>query len=309
MLNDYNFLSTKCGFNISLKHFKVVNSFIDKCSKYNNLADLINESINDDVLQKYQIKAILNVLLTDKFNYCTKSINLNSIYNGPLEDLSKIFTGWNLFDIVIVYYHPQLGITVINPKNEESWKVISGELIKNELVVIYTGFFGKEYDKEKAYQVCDAVAEIIQGSDIKKINHESFGSKEYVFTKPEKKQQVITQPHNISIQRKLSGQLGILVTNELFHNGNVEAWKKIIESYETKFPDTKILVFYDNEEIKDINTLFKWGKVKSGSFIYIRLFGPEFRFFSKLKRYLYQGASHNFEAFLKGAPGNVLSLF
>ena len=25
---------------------------------------------------------------------------------------------------------------------------------------------------------------------------------------------------------------GVVVTNELFHNGNVEAWKKIIESYE-----------------------------------------------------------------------------
>ena len=28
----------------------------------------------------------------------------------------------------------------------------------------------------------------------------------------------------------------ILVTNELFHNGNVEAWKKIIQSYTTKYP-------------------------------------------------------------------------
>ena len=62
-------------------------------------------------------------------------------------------------------------------------------------------------------------------------------------------------------------------------------------------------------QINDINTLFKWGKVKSGSLIYVSLYGPEFRFLPKLKKYLYQGASHGFEAFLKGNPGNILNLF
>jgi hypothetical protein len=70
-----------------------------------------------------------------------------------------------------------------------------------------------------------------------------------------------------------------------------------------------VLVFYDNEQIQNLNTLFTWGKVKSGTLIYISLYGPEFRFLSKLRKYLYQGASHNFEAFLKCAPGNILNLF
>ena len=312
MKNNLNLLSTRNGFNTSVKLFKIINFFINECLKYRNLADLINESINNNDLEKNQIKTILNILLIDKFQYCTKSINLKSIYNGPLEDLSKTFKKWNILDIVIVYYHPQLGITVINPKKEESWKTIPDELKKNELVVIYTGFFDKEYDKEKASKACDAIAEVIQGGKIK--NDESFKDNSFKFPKyeprkPEKKEQVVAQPQRLATRNKLSGTIGIRVTNEVFHNGNVEAWKKIIESYEVKFPDTKVLVFYDNEQINNLNTLFTWGKVKSGTLIYIRLYGPEFRFLSKLKNYLYQGASHNFEAFLKGTPGNILNLF
>ena len=312
MKNTLNLLSTRGGFNTSVRFFKIINSFINECSKYRNLADLINESINNNNLEKNQIKTILKILLIDKFQYCTKSINLKSIYNDPLENLSKIFKKWNIFDIVIVYFHPQLGTIVINPKKKESWKAISGELKKNELIVIYTGFFDKEYDKEKACKACDIIAEVIQGGkvkDDKTFKADSFEFPKYEPRKPEKKEQIATQPQKLSTQKKLSGGLGIRVTNEVFHNGNVEAWKKIIESYEVKFPDTKVLVFYDNEQIQNLNTLFKWGKVKSGTLIYVRLYGPEFRHLSKLRKYLYQGASHNFEAFLKGSPGNILNLF
>ncbi len=312
METNLNFLSTRNGFNTGMKLFKVINSLITECTKYRNLADLINESVDKNILEKEQIRTIVNILLIDKFQYCTKSLNLRSIYNGPLENLSKIFVKWNILDIVIVYYHPQLGTIVINPKKEESWKVISGELKENELAVIYVGFFDKEFDKEKARRACDVVAEIIQGGDVK--DAESFKTDSFVFPmneprKPESKQQAAAQPQVSTVKKKLSGKVGIVVTNEVFHNGNVEAWKRIIESYEVKFPDTRVLVFYDNEQIQNLNTLFKWGKVKSGSLIYVSLYGPEFRFLPKLKRYLYQGASHNFEAFLKGNPGNILNLF
>ena len=111
------------------------------------------------------------------------------------------------------------------------------------------------------------------------------------------------------VKKKLSPQYGILVSNELFHNGNVEAWKRIITSYENKYPDTKVLVFYEGEQIHDINTLFKWGKVKHGTNIYISLLGPEFRDVSKLRRYLSQGASPRFEDFLRGDPTKMLQLF
>ena len=110
-------------------------------------------------------------------------------------------------------------------------------------------------------------------------------------------------------KKKITPHYGVLVTNELFHNGNVEAWKKIIASYEMKYPQTKVLVFYDGEQILDINTLFKWGKVKHGTYIEFALMGTVFADVSKLRRYLEQGASHRFEAFLKGDPTKNLVLF
>jgi hypothetical protein len=99
------------------------------------------------------------------------------------------------------------------------------------------------------------------------------------------------------------------VTNELFHNGNVEAWKRIIASYNAKHPDLQVLVYYDGERIMDINALFKWGKVKHGSTIQFAIAGEDISDVAKLQRYLSQGASHLFEAFLKGPVNSVMALF
>jgi hypothetical protein len=76
-----------------------------------------------------------------------------------------------------------------------------------------------------------------------------------------------------------------------------------------KYPQIKVLVFYDNEQILDLNTLFKWGKVKHGTYIDFALIGSEFIDASKLRRYLEQGASNRFAAFLKGDPTKDLILF
>jgi hypothetical protein len=102
---------------------------------------------------------------------------------------------------------------------------------------------------------------------------------------------------------------GITVQNELFHNGNVEAWKKIIASYEYSHPGLKVFVYYDGEQIHDLNTLFKWGKVKRGTAIMVSVGGENIRNVAKLQKYLRQGASHLFEAFLKGHPHQILKLF
>ncbi len=109
--------------------------------------------------------------------------------------------------------------------------------------------------------------------------------------------------------RKMTPMISIPVTNELFHNGNVEAWKRIIASYQSKYPDLQIFVYYDGERITDINSLFKWGKVKHGSCIQFVVVGENIQDVAKLKRYFTQGASNMFEAFLQGAPGTILRLF
>lgn len=109
--------------------------------------------------------------------------------------------------------------------------------------------------------------------------------------------------------RKVTPLVSVPVTNELFHNGNVEAWKRIIASFEHKYPSLHIFVYYEGERITDINSLFKWGKVKHGSSIQFVVAGDNIQDVAKLKRYFTQGASPMFEAFLQGAPGTILPLF
>ncbi|MEE0878866.1 MAG: hypothetical protein UH788_06285 [Treponemataceae bacterium] len=128
-----------------------------------------------------------------------------------------------------------------------------------------------------------------------------------VTSQPQNEEQTPVQSPN-SI-KKMSPMLSVVVTNELFHNGNVEAWKRIMNSYTTKYPDLQIWIYYEGEKITDINALFKWGKVKHGSCIQFVVVGEEIKDVPKLKRYFTQGASPMFEAFLQGAPGTVLNLF
>ncbi|MDR0388905.1 MAG: hypothetical protein LBH73_02425 [Spirochaetaceae bacterium] len=108
---------------------------------------------------------------------------------------------------------------------------------------------------------------------------------------------------------KMTPRYAVVVQNELFHNGNVEAWKRIVASYKAKYPQLEVFIYYDGERILDINSLFKWGKVKHGSAIEFAVAGNDIKDVAKLQRYLAQGASHMFEAFLHGPVNNVLRLF
>ena len=108
---------------------------------------------------------------------------------------------------------------------------------------------------------------------------------------------------------RMSSLNSVPVTNELFHNGNVEAWKRIIRSYNAKYPNLQVFIYYDGERIVDINTLFKWGKVKHGSCIQFCVSGENIQDLAKLSRYFRQGASSQFEAFLHGSPDTVMTLF
>jgi hypothetical protein len=108
---------------------------------------------------------------------------------------------------------------------------------------------------------------------------------------------------------KMTPMYSVTVTNELFHNGNVEAWKRIISSYNAKYPELQVYIYYEGERILDINSLFKWGKVKHGSAIQFAIAGTEIKDVAKLQRYLVQGASNQFEAFLRGPVSGVMKLF
>jgi hypothetical protein len=126
---------------------------------------------------------------------------------------------------------------------------------------------------------------------------------------PEPPKAAVAAAQAVKPGARMTPMYSVVVQNELFHNGNVEAWKRIIASYNTKHPNLQVLVYYDGERIMDINALFKWGKVKHGSTIQFAIAGEDISDVAKLQRYLSQGASHLFEAFLKGPVNSVMALF
>jgi hypothetical protein len=126
---------------------------------------------------------------------------------------------------------------------------------------------------------------------------------------PEPPKAAVAAAQAVKPGARMTPMYSVPVSNELFHNGNVEAWKRIIASYNSKHPDLTVLVYYDGERITDINALFKWGKVKHGSTIQFAIAGEEISDVAKLQRYFAQGASRMYEAFLKGPVNSVMALF
>ncbi|MBN2736874.1 MAG: hypothetical protein JXR70_07845 [Spirochaetales bacterium] len=331
---QFDTLSTREGFNSSLRHFKLVNEIIQIFQDHYNLADILNVFLADKACDIVQIKSIVNALLFDKYAYEYGSFNLTESISD-FDFICDTIAKWNAVDIVLVYYHPELGVVLINPKNPEHWK-IAQSLKRNELLTIYAGQFAKTEKADKINQLAiDKIIELLSGKKIKAVTALEKGSYKFKAFQSEADQAPVVAEKKTAKKRKtkakaetqdkndiadmnlemgnskmrMTPMYGITVTNELFHNGNVEAWKKIIASYEHTFPGLKVYVFYDGERINDINTLFKWGKVKRGTAIMISVVGDKITMVAKLKRYLMQGASHRFEAFLKGPPTQLLKLF
>jgi hypothetical protein len=231
----------------------------------------------------------------------------------------------------MVYYHPDLGPMLINPKNKSHFESIH-TFKRNELITIYAGNFSPDNEIKAADSAISIIikylegkklntpAELIKGkfkSGEKKIVKKNSVSapmksstKAKVSTKAvkvetvqEKVEPVVSKP------KRITPYYSVVVTNELFHNGNVEAWKKIIQSYTTKYSGLEVYIYYDGERIHEIASLFKWGKVKHGSTIIFAVAGDNIKDVAKLQRYLKQGASIMFESFLKFPVNKILNLF
>ncbi len=332
---DFEKLSTKEGFNKSLAHFQGIADIIGDFEDYYNLADLINELLTKKEMQQNQILPTVYALLVDKYYYFSLSFNLKKTLNefSPLYETVK---KWKGVDAVILYHHPDLGPTLLNPKNKKHFEFINN-FKSNELITIYTGMFSdpdKNGIKEKAAK---AIAKYFDGSKI--TTNDKFLKGKYAFKpvaaeapvvkkkSPGRKKAVKTavkstvkkeavkpdnppqQPEPSAVGGRMTPLYSVPVTNELFHNGNVEAWKKIIQSYKTKHPGLEVYIYYDGERIHDIHSLFKWGKVKHGSTILFAVKGENIKDVAKLQRYFRQGASPMFESFLKFPVNKILNLF
>jgi len=301
METTYYTLGSKSNFNKALRHFTKVTDVVDEIESKRNLADLINDSRNDEEVHEDQKLPIVAAVIRDKFKYQYNSFTIPNTIN----DFQKILdesSKWTALDIVLVYFDPNGKVSLINPKNSLHWER-ARELHKDQLLVVYVKNL-KTQDKKIETEAISAITEMISGKDVF-INKDFIDSTVMPQKRVEKKSHAAAQANKKNLTPKYSVQ----VSNELFHNGNVEAWKKIIESFLTKYPDVDVHVYFKNEVINDINSLFKWGKVKHGDHIMIQISGENIRGVSKLQKYLYEGASPRFEQFLKIGVGQVLNLF
>lgn len=315
---NYNcFFSTREYVNLAVRYILSINSIIEKCNVKQNIVDVIEKSIAKKELQESQVKPILSTILRDKWKYKTSSRNLaSSIKNVDMfvKELSK----WDGLDIVLCYEHPELGFLAINPKNP-SFKSMLQTLKRNELLTVYVGMQEKgELSDELAKCAIDIIFGLVENIKRKApkelLKGEfSFGIKKHsVRSGKNAKEKDIKQENDRVIKNgiaTMSQILSVTVSNELFHNGNVEAWKNIIQSYKAKYRTARVLVFYEGEEVSNINALFRWGKVRYGSVIKFAVLDEEPKELSKLYKYLKAGAGPYFETFLLDAPYLILNLF
>ncbi|MCX8029247.1 MAG: hypothetical protein N2712_04540 [Brevinematales bacterium] len=304
MTNRYLFsLGTIEGFNTSIRHFYKTSGVKNAIESGQNPADQMNYYLDSGEIEPIQIIPISYAILVQKFGYRYKSYNLSRSLDSFNEIVARV-SSWDKVDMVIIYHNPAVGCMAINPKSIKHFNKV-GFLVKNFLVVIYAKYIGR--DKNETSEVEDKAISLL----IKLLNGVDIGDEDKVLKtkdleikKVEKKEEELSDD---SFQ--ITPKYGVEVTNELFHNGNVEAWKNVIESYNVKYPHLKVMVFHGGEQINDLNALFKWGKVKHGDTIFFCVAGRGIKDISKLRKYLFEAASNRFHTFLKKDVNKPLELF
>lgn len=302
MINDYMSLSTRSGFNKSLAHFRLVTGILNQLNGGANLADVIDDLEKRKSVEKSQIAPILNAVLRDRMGYRALSLNLP----GEVTDFHKIAEttkDWNRVDTVVAYHHPQLGITLLNPKELSQWEATQ-DFNREELVVLYAKAT-EESAAELEQKALEVLRDLLLGRNVKVGKEFHDPSLERKAAPPPPAAPVPKPGGKVRVTPKYSVQ----VTNELFHNGNVEAWKNIVESYKAKYPDLEVHIFHDGQKVNNINALFKWGKVKHGDVLLFSVSGEDIKGVAKLQRYLFEGASIRYNNFLKKDVNKVLNLF
>jgi hypothetical protein len=331
--NDYKYdmLSTREECNRAIRHLELVMEIVEDFNNSYNLADRIHDYIQAGEIEKSQIRPLIHSILIDKYNYVFSSHNLIrniANFNQLIKEISRM----KAIDIVLVYYHPELGAIPINPKNEKHWKAAKW-LKKNELISIFIGEFTETSSKPMYEEALLAIIELLKGhtveipaslhrgkytyKKVKTVSAKKEPEKETSDTLPapetkkkkKTKREEDEQVDEDIAELKMTRMYGIIVTNGVFHNGNVEAWKKIIRSYESVHKGTQVIIYYDGERINDIDSLFKWGKVKRGTAIMMAVVGNNIKEVAKLRRYLAEGASPRFKQFISGPPTAILRIF
>ena len=161
MISQFEGLADREGFNASVRHIQSVIAAVDRMAGKENLADIIDELLEDKVLDKDDIRPVVSMILGQKFSYRSVSANLDSI-TSDLSAVSEETVKWNAVDLVAIYFHPDLGAIVVNPKNKRRMAQID-RLNRSELLVIYSGRFAKEGEVGLLDATAQAVIDLFAG--------------------------------------------------------------------------------------------------------------------------------------------------
>jgi len=103
----------------------------------------------------------------------------------------------------------------------------------------------------------------------------------------------------------------IVIENEAFGFGNIEAWANIIRSYREQHPQHQVLLLYHSLPVANLTSLFKLDKgVDRDAFqLSVAARDKDFRHLNKLHRLLVEGAGTDFQKFLVPELHRVLKLF
>ena len=109
---------------------------------------------------------------------------------------------------------------------------------------------------------------------------------------------------------KVTAPRNIVVTNEEFVYGNIEAWMNIIESYRNAHPDHVVVIIYEGEPVNDLKMLFRKGQPnKEGFQLTVETPDGFLKDVPKLFRLLVEGAGTHYERFIQKELYKVLELF
>jgi hypothetical protein len=247
---------------------------------------------------------LLRILLIDKLGYTAVSSNPAAIA-GDLPALAGEFAKWQAVDLVAAFHDSPRGLLIANPKSPGQLAAL-GKIRPRELLVVYAG----NADPALCQGAARLAIALFSGAlpDIPPELYLAGGGKKAPAVGGEVTRAKAVFPAGVH-RKKMTPLYSVTVTNELFHNGNVEAWKRIIHRYTAKYPGLKVHVYYEGEPILNIHTLFTWGKVKHGTSIQFAVEGQDIKELSRLRRYLAWGASPDFEALLRAPADGGLLVF
>ena len=316
-LSQFSGLGTRTQFNRALRHLVNVTGIIDSVvAKGVNLTELLFDLVQQETIERNQVLPIVSVILREKLQATCECRNLTHDFGE--DDFAKVVktcAGWTAINLECIYYHPQLGVAPFNPSRQEHWDAMQN-LKQNELLVVYAR--SKNDKPESVRQAINDFFALLAGQNIKenpdyKLPQQAVATPVPAPTPAPAATAAVASPTKPPAKPKgkmnLTPKYSVQVTNELFHNGNVEAWKNIIESYHLKHKENRVIVYHEGELIQDLNSLFKWGKVKHGGLLLFQVAGQQIKNVSRLQKYLFEGASQRYEAFMKHDVNKALQLF